>query len=211
MVDRTALLEGAEHQNPRSDDESARPRDADDTRRRLLQAARHRFAHHGYSGTTVRDIAADAGVNVALINRYFTSKEGLFEACLQRVVEDLDRPANLQRSVSEVVESMISQLVDSPTGDHSLQLMLLLRSSADVRADQIRRNTLLSFAEGIATIARGQHASSDDLLLRAEIALSIVLGILLVRSSTGLEPLSSATATDLRGPLGDALASIISP
>src|SRR5687768_16792368 len=61
----------------------ARPRrDAARTRRRLLEAARRRFARDGYATSTVRDIADDAGVNVALISRYFTSKEGLFEACL---------------------------------------------------------------------------------------------------------------------------------
>src|ERR1700744_3072446 len=59
-----------------------RHRDADETRQRLLQAARQRFAQDGYAATTVRDIAMEAGVNVALINRYFTSKEGLFEAYL---------------------------------------------------------------------------------------------------------------------------------
>ena len=70
--------------------ESGRARDAVNTRRLLLEAARRRFAHDGYGATTSRDIAADAGVNVALINRYFVSKEGLFEACLARTVQELD-------------------------------------------------------------------------------------------------------------------------
>ncbi len=59
-----------------------RRRDAAETRNLLLTAARSRFAANGYTATTVREIADDAGVNVSLISRYFSSKEGLFEACL---------------------------------------------------------------------------------------------------------------------------------
>src|SRR3954467_2700576 len=70
---------------------SSPPRDAGRTRQLLLDAARRRFAEDGYAATTVRDIAEDAGVNVALTSRYFTSKEGLFEACLSTAGEELRR------------------------------------------------------------------------------------------------------------------------
>jgi len=195
-------------------DESSvvRPRDADSTRQRLLEAARHRFARDGYTGTTVRQIAGDAGVNVALINRYFTSKEGLFEACLERVVENLDRTSDAEESVGQILETIISQLARLPTGEHPPELLLLLRSSGDRRVDEIRRNTLKSFAEGMATGAGWQQGGTGDevLLLRAQIALATALGVVLLRSSTGLEPLTSATAEQLREPLGDALSALLS-
>src|ERR687895_1614836 len=53
-------------------------RDRAATRQRLLDAARRLFAEHGYDHVTVRMIAAAADANVALINRYFGSKSGLF-------------------------------------------------------------------------------------------------------------------------------------
>src|SRR6266568_1912295 len=59
-----------------------RRRDAVATRRALLESARGRFTRLGYDRTTLRDVAADAGVNIALIKRYFDSKEGLFKAAL---------------------------------------------------------------------------------------------------------------------------------
>ena len=75
-------------------EDTARRRDAGRTRRRLLDAARERFAADGFSSTTVRQVADDAGVDVALIKRYFGSKEGLFEACLAAAVDDLrEQPA----------------------------------------------------------------------------------------------------------------------
>lgn len=190
-----------------------RSRDADGTRRLLLDAARRRFAHDGYATTTVRDIAADAGVNVALINRYFTSKEGLFEACLRWVGEDLARPEDAGSTVERILEGIIHRVTDLPTGDYTLQLLLLLRSSGDERADQIRLNTLDSFTEGIATAAGWRPGTPDDeqVLLRAQIAMATALGIVLLRSRTRLEPLASIGADALRSPLRAALSALLSP
>ncbi len=55
-------------------------RDAERTRERILGSARAAFARHGYDGTTVREIAAGAGVAPNLITRYFGGKSGLFRA-----------------------------------------------------------------------------------------------------------------------------------
>ena len=48
------------------------------TRARILAAARIRFSSNNYESVGTRDIAADAGVDAALVNRYFGSKEKLF-------------------------------------------------------------------------------------------------------------------------------------
>ncbi|MGO4448586.1 TetR/AcrR family transcriptional regulator [Phyllobacterium sp. TAF24] len=53
-------------------------RDAGETRGRILQAAKLHFSRQGYDHVGVREIAGDAGVNAALVNRYFGSKEELF-------------------------------------------------------------------------------------------------------------------------------------
>ena len=215
MVTGTVASDTGQGSDARS---NVRSRDADGTRRRLLEVARRRFARDGYAGTTVRQIAGDAGVNVALINRYFDSKEGLFEACLTRVIEDLGRPPGADASVETILESILSQ-ADLPAGEQPFELLLLLRSSGDERADDIRRNTLKSFAEGMATVAgwrpgtKGDPGNNGDevLLLRAQIALAVALGMTLLRASTALEPLASATAHQLRGPLGETLTTLLSP
>ncbi len=190
-----------------------RPRDAVNTRQLLLHAARRRFARDGYASTTVRDIASDAGVNVALINRYFTSKEGLFEACLIRAVEELERPDARESTIEEVLQSMVSQVTSPPSGDHPYQLLLLLRSSGDRRADLIQRKALRYFSEQMATVAGWQpgDARGDHLLLRAQIALSTALGVALLRSSAALEPLTSATAEELTAALGDVFRLLLPP
>ena len=63
-----------------------RPRNAQATRAAILAAGKTQFARSGYEGAFLRDIAADAGADAALINRYFGGKEGLFAACLREAI-----------------------------------------------------------------------------------------------------------------------------
>ena len=63
--------------------ERARKRDADATRAAILAAAKKHFARSGFDGAFLRDIAAEAGADAALINRYFGGKDGLFAAALK--------------------------------------------------------------------------------------------------------------------------------
>ena len=63
------------------------PRDAAATRRACSRPPGAASPTRATPRTTVRQVADDAGVNVALISRYFSSKEGLFEACLRSAAE----------------------------------------------------------------------------------------------------------------------------
>jgi len=187
---------------------SARRRDAATTRQRLLDAAQRRFATDGYAATYVRDIAGDAGVNVALINRYFDSKEGLFRACLLAAVDEFRRTVPGDTTLDDVPNTMARQLADPQLGRHP-SLLLLLRSSGDERADQIRLDILQSFAEGLATAAGRQTAEHDDqLILNAQVALATSLGIAILRS-TGIQPLSSADQHQLAQPLRQVIEALL--
>jgi AcrR family transcriptional regulator len=185
-----------------------RRRDAAGTRQLLLDAARRRFAAAGYAATTVREIADEAGVNVALINRYFASKDGLFEACLTGAVDELGRTVAADVTLDEVPHAIARQLAGPHVGKHPSLLVLLLRSSGDERADEIRRGILRSFAESLATAA-GRTPGDDKLLLRAQIALAAALGIALLRSSATMEPLASAGEQELLGPLQDLISGLL--
>jgi AcrR family transcriptional regulator len=190
-----------------------RRRDAAGTRRLLLDAARRRFARDGYAATTVRDNADDAGVNVALISRYFASKEGLFEACLVGAVDELGRTVAEDLALEQVPHAIARQLAGPGIDDHPNRLLLLLRSSGDERADQIRLDILRSFAERLASTAgwRSGDPDGDQLLLRAQIMLAAAFGIALLRASAALEPLASAGQQDLLGPLQDLVGALLPP
>ncbi|WP_433077122.1 TetR family transcriptional regulator [Dactylosporangium sp. CA-052675] len=184
-----------------------RRRDAAKTRALLLDAARARFARDGYRTTTLRDIAEDAGVNVALIARYFTSKEGLFEACLTAAVDELRRETGdvPLREVHLVIAEQAARI--GPEGAPG-QLALLLRSSGDERADEIRRGVLRTSAERLAAAA-GREPGDEEVLLRAQMVLAASLGIVLLRSVGAMEPLQSADRDALAGPLRDLIAALL--
>lgn len=54
-----------------------------DSRDALLTAGKSLFAHRGFDGTTVKDLADAAGVNVSLVSYHFGGKENLYRACLE--------------------------------------------------------------------------------------------------------------------------------
>src|SRR6516225_1058275 len=56
------------------------------TRLRIIQAARQRFVRHGYTGTRMSDIAADAGVAVQTVYFVFHTKAELLNACYESAV-----------------------------------------------------------------------------------------------------------------------------
>jgi TetR/AcrR family transcriptional regulator len=61
---------------------------ASTTRDQILAAAEIRFAAQGFAATTIKDIAAQAGVNSALLYYYFRDKENLYQAVLDRLIRE---------------------------------------------------------------------------------------------------------------------------
>src|SRR4051812_45232063 len=57
---------------------------SEDSRERLLKAAAQLFAEGGYEGTSVKELAQAAGVNVSLVSYHFGGKEGLLKTCLEQ-------------------------------------------------------------------------------------------------------------------------------
>ncbi|MBE7384704.1 MAG: TetR family transcriptional regulator [Leptolyngbya sp. SIO1E4] len=59
------------------------------TKQRILDAAERMFGTHGFDGTTLRSIVRDAGVNLALVNYHFGSKEELYQAVVARMAQPI--------------------------------------------------------------------------------------------------------------------------
>lgn len=189
-----------------------RSRDAARTRQRLLHTAARLFAANGYAATTVREIAHEADVNAALINRYFASKEGLFEACLtagshriRPFADDGD-----EDDIAYDLDTLAPMLARELVGVGIEPLLLLLRSSGDDRAERIRRDILQNLGERTAALAGWQAGGDDGLLLHAQLLVSLAIGIAVLRSrSGGPEPLASATAAELAAPLNDVVDALL--
>ncbi|MGE0761732.1 MAG: TetR/AcrR family transcriptional regulator [Bdellovibrionales bacterium] len=94
------------------------PKSATDSKQALLDASLEVFAEKGLEGSTVKDIADAAGVNVALISYYFGSKDGLYKAALassgqtrldaaDRVLKPVDSPEELKIRLKLFLEEFI--------------------------------------------------------------------------------------------------------
>jgi len=79
-----------------------------DTRGQILDAARQAFAGRGFAATSIRAIAADAGVDAALVHHYFDSKQQLFLATVS-LPEDL--PRLIEQAMSGGTEGLGERLV----------------------------------------------------------------------------------------------------
>ena len=92
----------------------------EDTRRRILETALEVFAAEGYEGASTRQLAERAGVNLPAIQYYFGSKEGLFRAVIDSIIE---RTESHMVSLAVEVHTALANL-DTP---HDVLLELLCR------------------------------------------------------------------------------------
>lgn len=118
------------------------PRDIEATKARILKAAQTIFSEHGYASTGVRDIAVAAQSNAALVNRYFGSKEGLFEAALDDM---LDVGLLIDFPRKDFGERLVETFCSQQGTKNPLQLMILSSSDARARAivDRLLRTRLI--------------------------------------------------------------------
>ncbi|WPB75734.1 TetR family transcriptional regulator [Archangium violaceum] len=108
----------------------ARQRDAERTRAAILTAALNLFSTRGFAQTGVREVAELAGVNSALVGRYFGSKLGLYRATL----EVIDITPALQGDRRSFGKFMIGVFFDSPGAPGPLQMMILSAADPDAHA-----------------------------------------------------------------------------
>ncbi|WP_432984054.1 TetR/AcrR family transcriptional regulator [Dactylosporangium sp. CA-233914] len=81
----------------------ARGRNAERTREEIVRAAARHFARRGFAHVTLQDIAADADVTPALINRYFGSKRALFEVV---ATSEFDFDEGLATTPAEIAHNL---------------------------------------------------------------------------------------------------------
>ncbi|WP_433263607.1 TetR family transcriptional regulator [Actinosynnema sp. CS-041913] len=163
----------------------------EDTKAALLAAARETFVERGYEGATVRSIAARAGVDAAMVNHWFGSKEGLFAKAVLQVPIDPNELVGrlLQGPVEEIGERIVRNFLgiwDATEGGHFAALMRSV--TAHDRVAEVLREFF------VRTLLRRVVASvgTDRPDLRATLAASQIFGMGMVRYVVRFEPLASA-------------------
>lgn len=170
-------------------DASPPRRDAAATKARLLTAAREQFLRHGYRATSLRAIAAQAGVDVMLIRRYFGSKQQLFDEAtnISGNVEAIRRATD-----SAVGQTLIERVLQARQ-DSDAPLFALLRSSGD--PDVVAR--LNAQLENGLTRNLSRRIRADEPRLRADMVAALLLGIGVLRVLLHKEPIATASDRDI--------------
>jgi AcrR family transcriptional regulator len=165
-----------------------RRRDAAATREALLTAARLLIAHRGVEATSTRDVAAAAGVNQALVYRYFGSKDKLFTEAVRGGTDTSDDVV-ADTPLADVPRVLLHRTLDVlPGGDRASSLATMVTGANDelIRAI-IRERIETTFTHGLADRLTGK-----DQQLRAELLAALVAGIAVLRDKIGTTAVGSA-------------------
>jgi AcrR family transcriptional regulator len=158
---------------------SPRGRNAAATRQAILDSARWCFAHDGYDQVGVRDIAARAGADPALVNRYFGSKEGLFAEAVSAKFDLSELFAGDRAMLGERLARYVLQK-KAPSNAYDPLVALLRSSSSEVASGMLRDALVDRFVRPLAARLDGPDAAP-----RAELMGSILLGLLVYRTIVG--------------------------
>ena len=167
-----------------------------ETRDAILTVACRGFAVRGYDATSLRDIAAEAQVDPALIVHYFGTKEALFAAATRLpdgVTALLDGLAALPlREFTQTLVRAYLELIDSEGSRNAI--LALVRSAV---SNENAAGALREFLTGALLPAIEQRTPHPDARLRAALVAAQLVGIATQRHVIRLEPLVRASPDEI--------------
>ena len=175
--------------------DTVRPRRSDATRAAILDAARERFAKDGYERATIRAIAADAGIDPAMVMRYYGSKEKLFATAAEF---DLRLPDVTAIPRSRLGTALVGHFLDRWEGDETM--LALLRASVTNEAAAERMRAIFATQLGPAAAVLGHTPAQAR--LRAGLVATQMLGLALTRYVLRLPPVVALSRADIVSWLG---------
>jgi AcrR family transcriptional regulator len=173
-----------------TDDPPARRSDA--TRAAIVEAARRRFAAEGFRRATIRAIAADAGIDPAMVMRYYGSKDNLFAAAVDIDLKLPDLSSIDPGALGEALTRQFLTLWERPPTSETL--LTLLRSAVTDEATVAKFQQVFAEQVTAAVLRSGGHASAPR---RAGLVVSQLLGLALCRYVLRLPPVVGLTADQI--------------
>ncbi|MFE3634297.1 TetR family transcriptional regulator [Streptomyces sp. NPDC059168] len=175
-----------------------------DTRTAILDVARRRFLNQGYHAVTLRSIAAEADVDLALVSYFFGSKKGLFGAALALSVNPADVVAQVlegdpatfpQRALQRVLAAW-----DDPDSGPALLTLFRNTMQDDTFAALVKEVIEREIVDRVAASLGGTAARRRAMAFCSQIA-----GLIATRYLLRLEPMASMTHEEIIRRLGPAL------
>ena len=184
----------------KTSDLAGKTRKSERTRAAILKAAQELFAELGYERTTVRDIAARASIDAALVMRYFGSKEALFARTTDF---DLKLPDLTSTAPSLLGEALILHFLDiweGPSSNGSLIILMRASASNEEAADKTRA---IFAGQVLPMLAR--VADRAELPTRAGLIASQILGLALCRYVLKVPPVVAMKREQIVAHVGPVL------
>lgn len=179
-----------------------RPHDAEASRRALLDAAREVFDEVGYDRATTREIGDRAGVDPALIARYFESKEGIFIAA---IAAGSPEDWRVDFAPPELLRFLLERWDER--GHNPISRALASPALAPSAREQISSVVADRLVDGLAAELRGRGTADPELC--AELLVALAVGVAMTRANGTLETLAATPreqVLETLGPLLEALA-----
>jgi AcrR family transcriptional regulator len=171
-------------------------RSSERTKAAILSAARERFAAVGYQAATIRAIAADAGIDPAMVMRYFGSKDQLFAAAAEF---DLRFPDFTGIDHSHLGAAVVRHFLERWEGDEALVLLLRSSTTNTKAAQRMKQIFVAQLEPMVATLVPADAAT------RAGLIATQILGLALCRFVLKLPPIAAMTRDEVVSWIGPTL------
>jgi AcrR family transcriptional regulator len=169
---------------------------SDDITKQVLDAARAAYARRGYVETTVKGVAAAAGVTPDVLRRYYANREALFAAAMRLPVDPATSIAQLLApGIDGLGERMVRvtlRMLDDPETRDQLADMVRMGAGANKATASMREFLESAVVDRVVTFL-----GVPDARMRVTLATSYLLGIATSRYVLKLEPLASATEDEV--------------
>jgi AcrR family transcriptional regulator len=167
-----------------------RPRRSDATRSAILAAARERFASDGYERATIRAIAADAGIDPAMVMRYYGTKEKLFAATAEFDLR-LPDPRTLPRD--QIGALAVTIFLERWESDDTLMALLRAGVTNEAAAERLRGIFATQVAPAVAAVVPDR----SEMATRSGLVASQLLGLALTRYVLRLPPVAAMSRDEV--------------
>lgn len=174
-----------------------------DTRGEIVRAARETFADKGFTATSIRAVAREAGVDAALVHHYFDSKDELFIEAMAIPVDPRQIAARIldgpRDEIGRRMATVFLGIWESPEGQQRMKAIFRSVVTSDEVARIMREGITQMIIEPVS-----RALDVPDAHLRVSLVATQLIGAAIARYLVALEPVASvdlATLIDRLAPV----------
>ena len=181
-----------------------RPAGASDTRERILTNARELFARNGIDKTSIRAVAAAAGVDAALVHHYYGTKQQLFAAAIHIPIDPMEVLGPLRDTpvdqIGFTLPKLLLPLWDSDAGKGFIATLRSYLAGSEV-------SLIRSFLQEVIAVEVGGRVDNPagTGLIRVQFVASQLVGVVMARYILELDPFKSLPVEQIAETIGPTL------